>query len=776
MAEESLADPLAALCVLERLEVGPVKLEKDTVETVYRIVGEAGEESVPFIYRFEEDVFDPASLRDQNLAALMTAQIALNYGLFAREIVFSGPFEAEDRRFLEAMAENTAREIFVNKILAPNPFLLPPWRDLPAIRRSRYCRAKLVFDPATPPKIDDAWPGDPDRYCVLSSGGKDSLLSYGLLEELGYDVHPLFVNESGRHWFTALNAYRAFKRDVPNTARVWTNSDRVFTAFLRHLPFIRKDFGRVRSDGYPIRLWTVAVFLFGVLPLVRKRGIGRLVVGDEHDTTRRVRFKGISHYDGLFDQSRFFDDALSRFFQRKGWALAQFSLLRPMSELLIQKILAERYPRWLREQVSCHAASTEGERVKPCGRCEKCRRITGMLLALGFDPALCGYKEERRQEMLEALSLLGVHQEAVAAEQMGFLLVQKGLLPEPRIGAVPARYRPEALQLRFHPDVAPLSGIPVALRRPLFALLLEHGAGAVRRVGRQWIPVDLSKEPELDAPYAFDRPRRRGEEEPPKQESFLWGELTWPEASRRLERVDIALLPVGAVEQHGPHLPLDTDAWDAEFLAREVAARCSDPKPLVLPLIPYGVSYHHDDFRGTLSISNETLSRLVYEVGMSAAHNGIAKLVIINGHGGNGPTLHFAAQMINRDAHVFTCVDSGETSDAEIEAMTETPNDVHAGEIETSTTLANRPHLVKMREARASVPRFSSTYLDFSSQKSVGWYARTAKLSSSGVLGDPEKATAEKGARMWRVMVDNLVELVEHLKGMSLEEIHQRRY
>ena len=114
----------------------------------------------------------------------------------------------------------------------------------------------------------------------------------------------------------------------------------------------------------------------------------------------------------------------------------------------------------------------------------------------------------------------------------------------------------------------------------------------------------------------------------------ILGELTWPQAKVRFSEVDIALLPVGAIEQHGPHLPLDTDAFDADYLARKVGEGCTAPRPIVLPLISYGVSYHHEDFSGTISIGNETLSTLVYDVGMSCARNGITKLVIINGHGG----------------------------------------------------------------------------------------------------------------------------------------------
>ena len=261
-----------------------------------------------------------------------------------------------------------------------------------------------------------------------------------------------------------------------------------------------------------------------------------------------------------------------------------------------------------------------------------------------------------------------------------------------------------------------------------------------------------------------------------QKRTYLMGELTWPEVRERLKEVDIVLLPVGSIEQHGAHLPLDTDSFDAEYLAQQVAAACSEPKPLVLPLLPYGVSYHHDDFTGTMSISNETLSRLVYEIGMSAARNGFRKIVIINGHGGNVPTLKFAAQMINRDAHIFVCVDTGETSDPDVLDLAETPNDVHAGEIETSVSMAIRPHLVKMNKARKYVPKFSSRYLNFSTKRSVEWYARTAKISRNGVLGDPSKASKEKGDKMWAIMVKNLLELVEDLKALTLDEIYEKRY
>ena len=91
---------------------------------------------------------------------------------------------------------------------------------------------------------------------------------------------------------------------------------------------------------------------------------------------------------------------------------------------------------------------------------------------------------------------------------------------------------------------------------------------------------------------------------------FMWATLKWPEIAERLKIVDTAILPCGAIEQHGPHLPLDVDYFDAEYMAKKVAEACQDPKPFVVPAIPYGVSYHHSEFKGTICVSNNALSAL----------------------------------------------------------------------------------------------------------------------------------------------------------------------
>ena len=781
-------ESLEVLRVIERLEIGPVQLEKRRLSAPYRITINGETHQTELIYKFEEDVFDPGAEAAQNLADMMAAQVALNYGLFCEEIVFVGRFDKHDQRFILDMARNTAREIYVKKFLEPNPFLRGAAAELPTVKRESYLTAKLLFQGNNPPAKESShapWEkrdGEASRYAVLSSGGKDSLLSFGLLNEMGMEVHPVFVNESGRHWFTALNAYRYFKDNISRTSRVWTNSDRIFNWMLRHLPFIRKDFAQVRSVEYPIRLWTVAVFIFGALPLLLKRGVGRLVIGDEFDTTHRLSHKGITHYDGLFDQSRYFDNALTRYFYRKQWGISQFSILRPMSELLIENILAQRYPELQRHQVSCHAAHKEGERIKPCGRCEKCMRIVAMLSAMDADPTLCGYTPEQVDRCFSQMVGKGIHQEGEGIRHLAFLLHRKGVLPEARMGKVRGSEQSQVMKLRFEAEKSPLDGIPLEIREPLYRICMEHAQGAVKRSGRTWGEIDPWTDPAMGRPYPFEHPapvpfhrEKRAGQGKEKIRDYLLGELTWPEVKRRFQEVDVALLPVGAIEQHGPHLPLDCDAFDADYLAKAVAERCRAPRPLVLPLVSYGVSYHHEDFSGTLSVNPETLSQMVYDIGMSAVKHGITKLVIVNGHGGNGPALHFAAQMINRDAHIFTCVDTGESSDPDIYGMADTPNDVHAGEIETSTSLATRPHMVRSNKIKKFVPRFSNRYLDFTSKRSVGWYAHTSKISPSGVMGDPTLGSREKGERMWKVMIENLAAFVEELQRLSLDEIYQKR-
>ncbi|MBW2434936.1 MAG: creatininase family protein, partial [Deltaproteobacteria bacterium] len=114
-------DPLSALQVFDRLEVGPVKLESRRLMAPYRLFWNGREDRNELIYSYEETVFAPSEPESQNLADMIAAQVALNYGLFCKALVFHGTFDKLDRRFIRDMAENTAREIYVKKFIEPNP-------------------------------------------------------------------------------------------------------------------------------------------------------------------------------------------------------------------------------------------------------------------------------------------------------------------------------------------------------------------------------------------------------------------------------------------------------------------------------------------------------------------------------------------------------------------------------------------------------------------------------------------------------------------------------
>lgn len=471
---------------IDILEVGPVYIERDRFRAPYTVRKGGTINTFELIYRFEEDVFNPNDSDSINLAHMIAAQVAFNYGLFCNKIIYYGPYDDTDRSLIREMTENTAREIYVKRFFKSHQFLVSSFPPTPLILQSSYGNAEIVFPEDTYPGNEYKWEQKEESFCILLSGGKESLLSYAVLDELGFETHPVFINESGRHWYTALNSYRYFKKNVPNTMRVWTNSDRLFVWMLRHFPFIRSDFAGLRADDYPIRLWTVAVFLFGALPLLKKRRVGCLIIGDEYDTTRQIDHHGILHYDGLYDQSRYFDEALSTYFMRKKWNIQQFSIVRPLSEMIVLKILIERYAQLQKHQVSCHMAHINDEKALPCGKCEKCYRIVGMLSAVGGDPTMCGYTEQQVRQCVDRLPHKNLHQELVTSMHTLYLLSQKGLID------TQCEYKPfpEVEHLRFDDECSPLDAVPKNIRSAILRIQMEHAAGTLMKSGEDWLPFN----------------------------------------------------------------------------------------------------------------------------------------------------------------------------------------------------------------------------------------------------------------------------------------------
>lgn len=740
-----------SLNVFHRLKVGPAMIEPNRVRARYELTLNNDQFAWnELIYSYRDNVFD-GSARSINLASMMLSQVAINYGLFCKEIIFDGVFDDTDKRFILDMLENTSREIYVNKFLFQNEYIKTLYNQIKAEKHQRYTAAKVSFINSRYPDQVCQWEYQDslkDSYVILSSGGNDSLLSYGLLTELDKDVHPVFINESGRHWYTALNAYKYINDSNQNTVKVWCNSDRIFNWFLRYMPFIREDFVKVRTDIYPIRLWTIAVFLFGALPIALKEKAGNIVIGNEYDTSMKSNYQGITHYQELYDQSRYFDNALTRYYTKKGWNTYQFSILRSLSEMLILKILANRYPDLQKHQVSCHAAHVKEGRAYPCGKCEKCRRIVALLSALDVSAEHCGYTSRQIEYAMMNVGKKGVKQLATDASHLYYLLSQKEIVDKTSEIIRLARPDPNVMKLRFNRERSNLNDIPAHLMKNLVPIYMKYADGAVQRKEKQWIEFDIQAELLRSDPYPFEVTRVNHMQYNFKAD-FHWQLNTRTDIGHKLKHIDTAILPCGSIEQHGPHLPLDVDYFDSVYLADRVAEACSNPKPIVLPGIPYGVAYHHEDFKGT--ISNHTLSALVYDIGISLAKHGIKKLIILNGHGDNSPTLLYASQMINRDTGIFVCVESGETS----------------------TTLEIRPDVVRMEKSVNETLKFRSSYLDFTSERGVAWYVRTKFLSDSGIMGDPTKADGEKEGKFWKIMIAHLVKFVEEVKRSKIEDLYQ---
>jgi hypothetical protein len=437
---------------------------------------------------------------------MMLAQVAFNYGLFFETIEFDGLLDQTDQQFIKDMTENTSREILTNKLLIKNEFLKPPFDSLTPETREKYTQAKLVFNNTLFSDLTletESAVTDFNKYAILSSGGKDSLLTYGIIKEIA-DPYPVFINEAGRHWFTAVNAHRYMKASEPNTEKPWCNSDRLFTWMLKQFPFIKENFATMRADIYPVRLWTVAVFLFGVLPVVRKKGIGNILIGDEYDTSLKGNLGGISHYHGLYDQSKYFDNALTRYFLKKGWHIYQYSILRSVSELLIMKILIKRYPDLQKQQISCHAAHEVDGRMYPCGKCEKCRRIIGMVKTLDENPERCGYTKEQISHGLQTLAAKSIKQISSDAGHLYHLMLNKNLIDQNEFTTKIARAHPEIMKLRFDQERSNLEDMPMHIRKPLFDIFNQYADGAVKRINQQWVDINLTDDYLKETKYKFD--------------------------------------------------------------------------------------------------------------------------------------------------------------------------------------------------------------------------------------------------------------------------------
>ncbi|BCY11060.1 creatininase family protein [Actinoplanes sp. L3-i22] len=229
-------------------------------------------------------------------------------------------------------------------------------------------------------------------------------------------------------------------------------------------------------------------------------------------------------------------------------------------------------------------------------------------------------------------------------------------------------------------------------------------------------------------------------------------------ANVRRDAPSVAVLPVGSFEQHGDYMPLATDTIVASAIAASVAARYN---ALLLPAVPLSCSHEHSGWPGTVSISHHTLAYLVTDVAQSLERQGISRLVIINGHGGNY-VLSNVAQVANADKSssmsLFPSRNDWDSARRLAGLESNAHEDMHAGELEVSILLSCRPDAV---DDGALAADHSANERPFLPVHGMGAYTK------SGVIGRPSLANAIKGDALLRSLTDAFA---YHLQALGVTD------
>ncbi|MFD1198693.1 creatininase family protein [Brucella gallinifaecis] len=253
-----------------------------------------------------------------------------------------------------------------------------------------------------------------------------------------------------------------------------------------------------------------------------------------------------------------------------------------------------------------------------------------------------------------------------------------------------------------------------------------------------------------------------------------WSEYT-SEAFSRLERDKIvAVLPVGAIEQHGPHLPLAVDAAIVDGMVKETISRLPEEShALFLPTQAIGKSNEHSLYPGTLTFSAETLIRMWCEIGACVAASGVRKMALLNSHGGQITIMDIVARelRIKHNMMVFSVNWFGLGMPQGVYSDHELKHGIHAGDMETSVMLEFHPDLVDMSKAQnfhTLTETLASDYkhLSLSGGAKPAWQVQD--INSYGAAGDASIATAEKGRKTIDFAAQRLVEVLAEIERVPL--------
>jgi creatinine amidohydrolase len=254
----------------------------------------------------------------------------------------------------------------------------------------------------------------------------------------------------------------------------------------------------------------------------------------------------------------------------------------------------------------------------------------------------------------------------------------------------------------------------------------------------------------------------------------LYRTLTWPEVKERAARGAVIVIPVAAIEQHGYHLPVDTDNVLVEHVTEE-AARRSDGLILTAPMIHYGFNEHNMGFPGTINVRETVFIDFCYDVAHSFVRQGFDRILFVNGHGSNQMLCNLAARRINNTTRALAgAVPHWALAKEAVDRLRESeyPGGMaHACEFETSMYMYLRPELVQKdkmvpRETPSRVNQF--IYDDLFGSGPIHMVNRWSRITQTGVEGDPMLATEKKGEAFAECAIAKLVEFAREFRQMEV--------
>ncbi|MEE9279484.1 MAG: creatininase family protein [Myxococcota bacterium] len=250
--------------------------------------------------------------------------------------------------------------------------------------------------------------------------------------------------------------------------------------------------------------------------------------------------------------------------------------------------------------------------------------------------------------------------------------------------------------------------------------------------------------------------------------AYMMEEMTWPEVRDALTRARLAIVPVGSLEQHGPHLALSVDIAGAEAFARKLAEEVH-PLALVTPPLKFGISIHHMPFPGTVTLQPETFESVLMDVAASLREHGIRRLFVVNGHGGNQNALGLVSAKLRRDlgvrmAYTLWPVAGGSAAAEHVKGR----RVGHACLLETSLMMHLRPDLVR-EEALAEGELREPVYGD-APTGGISGFLYWDEITKNGALQGAPDARPEIGEKITKAALDSVVQFVRRFAELATGE------